>query len=218
MRNSAPLWARGKDAFLVIRGTRDRSRPTALSDPDVIWTRSLKPPYWRNVDVNGNIRVWVWPWSMFTDTSDRRAAFTVQWVEILVTKCERIWGSNVTAKTRGGFMRNTTPQWARAQEAFLVIRGRWDRSRPLAIFACKVIWVPFGFKGNSLQKVSFQWQIRIRPDLNNLRDPNPTNTSDPNPVLSFNRNMSSESESRKGCRARKPNFFLLLGKGLLLKG
>ena len=29
-RNSAPLWARGQDAFLVIRGTRDRFRPTAM--------------------------------------------------------------------------------------------------------------------------------------------------------------------------------------------
>ena len=38
-----------------------------------------------------------------TGTSDGRAAFTVRWVEILVTVCERIWGSNITANTRGGF-------------------------------------------------------------------------------------------------------------------
>ena len=30
MRNSALLWARGQDAFLVIRGTRDRFWPTAM--------------------------------------------------------------------------------------------------------------------------------------------------------------------------------------------
>ena len=59
-----------------------------------------------------------------TGTSDDgRAAFTVQWVEILVTVCERIWGSNVTANTRGGFTRNSAPLWVRGQDAFLVIRG-----------------------------------------------------------------------------------------------
>ena len=29
-RNSAPLWARGQDAFLVIRRSPDRSQPTAM--------------------------------------------------------------------------------------------------------------------------------------------------------------------------------------------
>ena len=58
-----------------------------------------------------------------TGTSDGRAAFTVRWVEILVTVCERIWGSNVMANTRGGFKRNRAPLWARGLDAFLVIQG-----------------------------------------------------------------------------------------------
>ena len=72
-----------------------------------------------------------------TGTSDGRAAFTVRWVEILVTVCERIWGSNVTANTCGGFKRNSAPLWARGQDAFLVIRGTPARSRPTAMFVCK---------------------------------------------------------------------------------
>ena len=86
-----------------------------------------------------------------TGTSDGRAAFTVRWVEILVTMCESIWGSNVTANTRGGFTRNSAPLWARGQDAFLVIRGTWDRSRPTQYLHVKLIWVPFWLKGNPLQ-------------------------------------------------------------------
>ena len=84
------------------------------------------------------------------ETSDGRAAFTVRWVEILVTVCERIWGSNVASNTRGGFMRTSAPLWARGQDAFLVIRGTWDRSRPRAMFACKVDLSQYQLKGNPL--------------------------------------------------------------------
>ena len=39
-----------------------------------------------------------------------------------LSRCERIFGSNVTANTRGGFTRNSAPLWARGQDAVLVIR------------------------------------------------------------------------------------------------
>ena len=41
----------------------------------------------------------------------------------------------VTANTRGGFMRNSAPLWARGQDAFLVIRRSPDQSQPTAMFA-----------------------------------------------------------------------------------
>ena len=62
---SALLWARGQDAFLVIRGMRDPSGPTAMfaykvdlssftfGDPDVIWTHSIIPTWceWKHYGV-----------------------------------------------------------------------------------------------------------------------------------------------------------------------
>ena len=55
--------------------------------------------------------------------------------------CLKRKGKVVTANTRGGFPRNSAPLWARGQDACLALRGTRDRSRPAAIFACKVIWV-----------------------------------------------------------------------------
>ena len=47
----------------------------------------------------------------------------------------------VTANTRGGFMRNSAPLWARGQDAFLVIRRSRDQSQLATLLVlCKVIW------------------------------------------------------------------------------
>ena len=43
----------------------------------------------------------------------------------------------VTANTRGGFARTSASLWARGQDAFLVIRGTPDRSRPTAMLVRK---------------------------------------------------------------------------------
>ena len=80
---------------------------------------------------------------------------------------ERIWGSNVTSNTRGGFMRNSAPLWARGQDAFLVIHRSRDWSQIVTLFV-KLIQVPFWFWGNPLQAYILMTCFNISPKENFL--------------------------------------------------
>ena len=86
-------------------------------------------------------------------------------MEILVTARERIWGSDVTANTRGGFLRTSAPLWARGQDAFLVIRGTPDQSRPTAMFVRKADEYPLQVCITKLNKKRFKKNIQFKNTL-----------------------------------------------------